>query len=152
MLPVIYHPRSNKLKDYIMEKLGRYSLVLAAISGLALGGCTARIADVTYISTKAVNQSQISKATTDNVRVTGEDMKQIIVFIPTGRPDMKEALDEAIETKPCGIALKDATLTSYSWWIPYIYGQSKIIAEGKVLEDTECLASRNANSVMAVNE
>ena len=116
-------------------------ILLAPISALILAGCTHRLADVTYISTKAVNQTQISQATTDNIRVTGEDMKQIIVFFPTGRPDMKEALDEAIETKPCGIALKDATLTNFSWYIPYIYGQFKIIAEGKVLEDRECVLS-----------
>ncbi|MBA6291669.1 hypothetical protein H4J58_18815 [Colwellia sp. MB3u-70] len=122
------------------------SLLMAVFAGLTLGGCTHRMADVTYISTKAVNQEQISTASTDNVRVTGEDMKQIIVFIPTGRPDMKEALDNAIETKPCGIALKDVTLTSHSWYIPYIYGQRKIIAEGKVLEDRNCLAKQSNKS------
>jgi len=99
------------------------------VAGLALGGCTNRLADVTYISTKAINQAQLASATTDNVRVKGEDIK--------------EAIDNAIENKPCGIALKDAPLTSYSWYIPYLYGQNTLIAEGKVLEDIDCLAQLN---------
>lgn len=125
-----------------MTRINKKAVLLVSLAGLALAGCTNRLADVTYISTKAINQGQLSTATTDNVRATGEDMKQIIIIIPTGTPDIKEAIDQAIETKPCGIALKDATLTSHSWYIPYIYGQQKLVAEGKVLEDVDCVTQR----------
>lgn len=134
-----------------MTRINKKTLLLASLVGLALAGCTNRLADVTYISTKAVNQEQLSTATTDNIRSTGEDMKQIIIFIPTGQPDIKEAIDQAIETRPCGIALKDATLTAYSWYIPWVYGQHKLIAEGKVLEDVNCVAQQPLTNSTGIN-
>ena len=107
--------------------------VLALASVAALSGCTNRIADLTYVSTKNISQEEIASATTDGERVEGKDTAHIIVFIPTGNPNVEEALDRAIEKKKGGLGLKNATIHSSSFWIPYVYGQSSIIVEGEVL-------------------
>lgn len=56
-------------------------------------GCTIRIVDFTAISTKNVKLPTKAKGK----RVTGEDCVPVILF-PLGVPNMKEAIDEAIES------------------------------------------------------
>lgn len=69
--------------------------------------------------------------TTYNVRSKGEDKKHIIVFFPTGIPDMKEAIDNAIEKNgPNCVGLSNATLERKWFYIPFIYGQESFVAEG----------------------
>jgi len=71
----------------------------------------------------------------DSVRHTGRDTKHIIVFIPTGIPNMKEAMDEAIEKTPGAVGLSNVTVKQGWWYIPYIYGQQYFEVEGNpVLE------------------
>ena len=110
-------------------------LVIASsiIISVFLSGCTQRIADLTYVSTKNITQEELATSTSDNERVIGEDSSHIIVFIPTGQPSAEEALDRAIEKKKGGIALKNATIHSSWFYIPYIYGKSTITVEGEVL-------------------
>jgi hypothetical protein len=114
-----------------MKKVVLVSSVIAA--GIFLSGCSNRIADLTYVSTKNVSQEDLATATSDNERVIGEDSSHIIIFIPTGTPNAEEALDRAIEKKAGGIALKNATIHSSWFYIPYIYGKSTISVEGEVL-------------------
>jgi len=108
-------------------------LASSIIAGLFISGCSHRIADLTYVSTKNVTQEELATATSDNERVTGEDSSHIIIFIPTGNPNAEEALDRAIEKKKGGVALKNATIHSSWFYIPYIYGKSTITVEGEVL-------------------
>lgn len=58
-----------------------------------LSGCVTRITDFTVISTKNVNVAFAAKA---NTRVTGTDCVYV-VLIPLGMPNLKEAIDRAIE-------------------------------------------------------
>ena len=68
-------------------------------------------------------------------RIKGEDKAHIIIFIPTGNPNVKEAVDKAIESMPGCVALLDGVI-DYKWfYIPYIYGQSAYIVEGTPLID-----------------
>jgi hypothetical protein len=62
------------------------------------------------------------------------DKAHIILFIPFGRPHLKEAIDRAIESTPGAVALVDGVVYSKSWWA-ILYGQSKIIVEGTPLMD-----------------
>ena len=67
-------------------------IVLFSSLYILLSGCTIRIVDFTVISTKNVKIPTADKGT----RVTGEDC--VVVFlIPFGIPNMKEAIDRAIE-------------------------------------------------------
>ncbi|WP_019025853.1 hypothetical protein [Colwellia piezophila] len=123
---------------------------LLAISTLALltTGCSSRLADLTIVSTKNVSEQQLIDSKTQVKRSIGEDIMHIIVFIPTGVANMEEAMDNAIESVPCGIALKDATITHKSFYIPYIYGQSGYEVEGNVVQDNKCLVENNISTTV----
>jgi len=101
-----------------------------------LTGCTTRLTDFTIISTKNVDLSVIGRARRGSARVQGKDTAHIIIFIPTGTPNMKTAIDRAIESVPGSVALVDGVLYQSFFYIPYIYGQSSFIVEGTPLINT----------------
>ena len=98
-----------------------------------LSGCVTRLGDFTLISTKNVDLSKGASFQRGPSRVKGEDVATIIIFIPTGVPNMKTAIDKAIESVPGGIALLDAVLSMKAWW--FIFGQSGYVVEGTPLID-----------------
>ena len=113
---------------------------LASLCALTLSswfaiGCTTRLTDFTIISTKNLDLSRGASFKRGGGRVEGEDKVHIIVFIPTGTPNMKEAIDRAIESVPGAVALVDGVVSSHAWYIPYIYGQSRYLVEGTPLID-----------------
>jgi hypothetical protein len=108
-------------------------IVLASLALIALPSCTTRLTDFTVISTKSINLNQSASYKKTTQRVQGEDKKRIIIFIPTGTPSAKEAVDRAIESVPNGVALADGVLTHKWFYIPYIYGEFSYVAEGTVL-------------------
>ncbi len=110
------------------------SLVLL-FAVLLMGGCTNRLVDFTIISTKNVDLSKGAEFERGKERIEGEDLVHWIIFIPTGVPNMKEAIDKAIESTPGCVALLDGVLYSKFWWIPYIYGQQSFMVEGTPLID-----------------
>ena len=91
--------------------------------------------DFTIISTKNVDLSRAAMFQRGKTRVEGKDQCSIIIFIPTGVPNVKEAIDRAIESVPGAVALVDGVLTSHYWYIPYIYGQQSFVVEGTPLID-----------------
>lgn len=105
------------------------SLILTA--GL-MSSCSLRLGDFTMLSTRnidinAENGHRVDKAK----RVKGVDRSHIIVIVPTGQPNMKEATDRAIDAGGYNCeAISDATIRSSWWYVPYIYGQSQIQVEG----------------------
>lgn len=115
-------------------KLMNKGFVLGLIALISVG-CTTRLVDFTAISTKNVDWSKAETFSRSSSRVKGIDKIHIIIFIPTGVPNMKEAIDQAIESKPGGVALVDGVVYQKFWWIPYIYGQSSYVVEGTPLID-----------------
>ena len=108
-------------------------------------GCAIRLVDFTIISTKNVDLSNGANFKRAQSRVEGTDSVSIIIFIPIGMPNMKEAIDKAIESVPGAIALLDGVVTYKWWYIPYIFGKSMYIVEGTPLIDPE-LASEKLQS------
>lgn len=98
-------------------------------------GCTTRLIDFTVISSKNIDWSHASEFRRANQRAQGIDLVHIIILIPTGVPNMKEAVDRAIESVPGAVALVDGVLSHRAWYIPYIYGQESYIIEGTPLID-----------------
>ena len=96
-------------------------------------GCSQRLVDYTMISTKNIDLSRASSFTRAKQRVEGKDTIHIIIFIPTGVPNMKEAIDRAIESVPGAIALVDGVLYHKGFWL--LYGQSWYVIEGTPLID-----------------
>ncbi len=106
-----------------MSKAVKISLVLC-ISLVFLTACTVRLVDFTIISTKNVRVPSTAKGS----RVTGEDC--IFVFIlPLGQPNMKEAIDRAIESAgPQFDALVDGVV--YQEAFVFLVGQICFKVEG----------------------
>lgn len=100
---------------------------------LSLDSCTHRLTDFTVISTKNVplgtKGEQLKKG---QKRVKGTHKTHTIIFFPTGTPNMKEAIDRAIEQHPGAVGLVDGVLKHKSWWA-LLYGQSSYIVEGTPL-------------------
>lgn len=112
-----------------------YRLIILLIATAIVAGCTSRVTDFTIISTKNFDLSRASEFQRADVRAEGVDTKHIIVFIPTGVPNAKEAIDRAIEQVPGGVALLDGVLSVHHFYIPFLYGQSSYIVRGTVLID-----------------
>lgn len=94
-------------------------------------GCAHRIGDFTVASTKNINVKDGTHTINHGKRLTGRDTIHVITFIPTGAyPDMKEAMDNAIEKSPGAVALSNVTIKRGQWYIPFIYGQDYYEVEG----------------------
>ncbi|HQQ75341.1 MAG TPA: hypothetical protein PK031_09330, partial [Pseudomonadales bacterium] len=79
--------------------IARYASLFIAVA--LLSGCSHRIGDFTVASTKNINIKDGHHRIDENKRLRGNDTIHIIFFIPTGAyPDMKEAMDNAIEKAP----------------------------------------------------
>lgn len=114
------------------RKMGIIFILLFVV---ILSGCVTRLGDFTLISTKNVDLSKGASFQRAQSRAKGEDIVSIIIFIPTGTPNMKTAIDKAIESVPGAIGLLDAVLSQKIWYIPYIFGRSGYVVEGTPLID-----------------
>lgn len=108
---------------------------------MLLSGCSTRITDFTFISSKNIDLSHGADFKRAPTRVKGEDRKSIIILIPTGEPNAKEAMDNAIESVPGAVGLVDGVITKSGWYIPYVYGQIWYEVEGTPLIDPATLKS-----------
>ena len=125
-------------------------LVVASFMCLFSTGCTQRMIDFTISSTKNVDLSNAASFKRGTVREEGIDTKHIIIIFPTGVPNMKEAVDRAIEKVPGGVALVDGVISHKYFYIPYIYGQNSFVVEGTVLIDPTVAAETLEGDAMAV--
>jgi hypothetical protein len=107
-----------------------------------LSGCVTRLGDFTLISTKNVDLTKGATFKRAQSRVSGEDIAAMIIFIPTGTPNMKTAIDRAIESVPGAVALLDAVLSSKGFYI-ILFGQFGYVVEGTPLIDP-ALTSQSA--------
>lgn len=109
---------------------------------LVLASCVTRFGSFTMVSTKTLDLSRAGEYVRDKSgRVEGIDFRHLIIVFPLGNPSLQEAVDQAIESIPGGVALVDATLSSRFWYIPYIYGRTSYVVEGTVLVDPKLVAS-----------
>jgi len=132
--------------------MGKKAIVLLLIFLVAVSvvGCATRLTDFTIISTKNIDLARGADFKRGASRVEGEDKYSIIIFIPTGTPNIKEAIDKAIESVPGAIALLDGVITQKAFWIPYIYGEVSYVVEGTPLIDPAvCAAKLPSNYVIS---
>lgn len=95
----------------------------AVLATLALSGCVQRVADFTALSSRNANIPGDR-----GERVEGEDMATIILFFPTGQPNLKTAVDRAIE-KGGGDLLVDGVISQKCWDV-LLFGQCGYVVEG----------------------
>ena len=115
-------------------------LVIAGTIALSVltSGCSTRIADMTVASTKNVNMNS-SEFVTGN-RITGSDTVPVIIF-PLGNPDVKEAIDVAIEHDKCVVALNDVVIEQ-SFFV-FIFGFISFDVEGTQIIDKSVKGCEN---------
>ncbi len=102
------------------------TLLLVSCSCIFLAGCTTRLVDFTIISTKNVKLPKTGLGS----RAEGKDCVFLILGIPTGVPNIKEAIDRTIESAGREYdALVDGVL-SHSAWFALLVGQVCYKIEG----------------------
>ncbi len=113
-------------------------LVAAAVlAAMVMSGCTQRILDFTVISSK--NVSMRVKDSGKGQRVKGEDMAVYIIF-PLGMPQVKGAVDKAIESAGTGYdALIDGVIY-YKYNVFLLFGTYGYQVEGTPIKTAELIA------------
>lgn len=111
-----------------MSKVLMISLVVL------LTACTTRLLDFTVVSSKNIDLSRADTFERGKSRVEGVDKAYIIIFIPTGIPNMKEAVDRALEKVPGAVALVDGVVSSkFAYFV--LVAMSAYVVEGTPLID-----------------
>ena len=105
-----------------------------------MSGCAYRIGDFTMVSSKNVDLSRAADFKRGSNRVKAEDNVPIIFGFPVGMPNMKTALDHAIESTPGAVALTDGVVTQKVFNF-VIFGQLGYEVEGTPLFDSKLQAS-----------
>ena len=111
-----------------MSKILMISLVVL------LTACTTRLLDFTVVSSKNIDLSKADSFERGKSRVEGVDAAWMIIFIPTGIPNMKEAIDRALEKVPGAVALVDGVVSSKFMYF-LLVAQSAYVVEGTPLID-----------------
>lgn len=115
--------------------------VLVLVFAFLTTGCKTRLTDFTILSSKNIDFAKSEQFTRGPSRVVGTDTAYIIIFIPTGSPHVKEAVDKALESVPGGVALVDGVLYAKSFW--FLIGASSYVVEGTPLIDPSVQKSAN---------
>jgi hypothetical protein len=103
------------------------SIIALAVVAVAFTGCTRRIGDFTMVTTKNYERQVQYKMVG---RMEGKSIKMMILFIPTGQPDLKDAVDEAIQAGN-GVYLANAVI-EYTNWYALLFGQFGYTVTGDV--------------------
>ncbi|PRB84667.1 hypothetical protein [Pseudomonas sp. MYb185] len=106
------------------------ALITVMLGAMLASGCSVRVADMTVASTKNYNIN--SGMFIKGPRVTGEDKYPVILF-PLGIPNMKTAVDRAIEKDKCAVALSDLVITQLNH--SFLIGSIGVRAEGNLVID-----------------
>ena len=117
-------------------------LMLVVLLSVSVMGCATRLVDFTIISTKNIDLARGADFKRDKSRVRGQDCVSIIIFIPIGIPNIKTAIDRAIESVPGAVALLDGVISYKYWLIPCIYGQSSYVVDGTPLIDPKLVTAK----------
>lgn len=109
-----------------------------AVLLMVLESCTHRLTDFTVISTKnyPVSNNQNVNLQKARERVKGVDCAHMVLCFPIGSPNMKEAIDRAIEKYPGAVGLADGVVKSKYWWA-FLYGQNSYIVEGTPIYESD---------------
>ena len=110
------------------------SRVLMISMVVLLTACTTRLLDFTIVSSKNIDLSKADSFERGKSRVEGVDNAWIIIFVPTGIPNMKEAVDRALEKVPGAVALVDGVVSSKFMYFVLVASTGYVV-EGTPLID-----------------
>ena len=110
-------------------------IAMAAIS-MAAVGCKTRIADFTAYSTKNIDIAKSLHRIDTTQRVSGRDTRWLVVCVPLGMPNIKDAADIAIAKVPNCVGLSDVAIYDGGWW-GILTGQTWFEIEGNPIFEVE---------------
>ena len=118
-------------------------IIAAVLIAFSFTSCITRLGTFSVISTKNIDWSRANNYTRSTInKKKGKDLAHIIIFIPTQfNPTIEDAVDQAIEKVPGGVALVDAVVRYREWW--FLYGQVGYSIEGTVLVDPSLVDIEN---------
>lgn len=121
----------------MFKNISRVWLLVVLV--IVAAGCSVRLLDFTVVSSKNVDLRipETSKGT----RVVGKDSVTSILGIPLGTPNLKEAVDRAIEKAGPGYdALVDGVIYSVSKFY-LLFGSSGFKIEGTPVKTKDIISS-----------
>lgn len=90
-------------------------ILVSIVASVLLTSCTQRVLDFTIVSSKQMNM-RVEDSGKSN-RVEGKDGVYWFITIPLGTPNLKEAVDRAIESAGPGYdALIDGVIYAQTYW------------------------------------
>ncbi len=112
----------------------KYLSIPLIACALMTAGCSARLGDMTMITTKNVDLSRMNEFVRTGNRVTAKDRYTTLLAMPLGSASIEEATDKAIEQVPGGVALIDVVMREGGWYL-FLIGRKGYRVEGEVLID-----------------
>ena len=110
-------------------------IIILALASILLTVCAENILNFTIISTKSIELKKFSSLQKSSEKTAGEDKSFIIIVFPTRFTRIDQAVTNTIDAIPGCVALMDGTVYSKFWWIPYIYGEHKVVIEATPIID-----------------
>lgn len=105
-------------------------LSVAIMSAISTGCTSVRVLDATIASSKNMDIKKSLHRVDSKVRVTGVDEKTMYVLTLMDFPNMKNAMDDAIEKNSECVGLSDVVVHFEQIYIPFIIHNQKYIVEG----------------------
>ena len=102
---------------------------------LLLSACKVSHGNFTVLSNRLVNTHSFHVNTDKKMNnVIGEDVAHIIVLVPTkANPNLNDALNDVFRNTDADL-MTDVEITSWNWFIPYVYGQIGWRVQGDALK------------------
>lgn len=120
----------------------KINIVAVSFFAVILAGCTTvtRIGDFTIVSSKNIDLTRGADFKRGTNRVKGEDIVLITGFNVPATPNMKTAIDRAIEYVPGAVALMDGVISQKTINYPF-YSKMGFVVEGTPLVDLGLLSN-----------
>jgi hypothetical protein len=119
--------------------MNKKALIAVLAGSIMASGCAVRVADMTVGSTK--NYDINSQSFVKGSRVEGEDLAPVVLF-PLGIPNVKTAIDDAIEKDRCAVGLSDLVITQLNQ--AFLIGRIGYRVEGDLILDQGQPGCKNA--------
>ncbi|MGI9213052.1 MAG: hypothetical protein ACR2HF_11325 [Methylococcaceae bacterium] len=122
------------LSEINQEEKQMKNILTIVMLAFFVTGCAQRIGDFTLVSSKNIDLTRGADFKRSYTRIKAEDTVPIILGIPIGIPNMKTALDRAIEKTPGAVALTDGVVSQKIFNF-IIFGEMGYEVEGTPLID-----------------
>lgn len=134
-----------------IQNLSKSVIIVIVISlTIPIFSCSQRIADFTIISSKNIDLSRAAQYKRSGNRVKDEHMVFVLLGIPFEQPNLKEAMDKAIEKIPGCIALVDGVVYSkVGGCFPYLGTMGYVIEGSPLIDPKLALKEMPTNYILA---